>query len=190
MKLKGDIDPKLAIDLSNKATLAFLQRHLGKSSDALTVPARRFFKFCCNQWWCWKIFWDFAGLKKNFDQWDPLIDGKDENLIEGTNVVVLQSAIWTPSHAAENTRDWPTVSWMILPGGPVLNYPARPTWHLRSSNRQEKVISTSPAGKILLNRWNTHSVDQRLFHEVWMSCMTSQTLLFTVCENLYLPDFS
>lgn len=32
MKLKGEIDPELAIDLCNKATLAFLQRHLGKSS--------------------------------------------------------------------------------------------------------------------------------------------------------------
>lgn len=61
MKLKGEIDPEIAIDLSNKATLAFLQRHLG--------------------------------LEKNFDQWDPLIDGHDENLIEGTNVIVLQSAI-------------------------------------------------------------------------------------------------
>nr|XP_046229730.1 platelet-activating factor acetylhydrolase isoform X2 [Scatophagus argus] len=61
MKLKGEIDPELAIDLSNKATLAFLQRHLG--------------------------------LEKNFDQWDPLIDGQDDNLIEGTNVTVLQSAI-------------------------------------------------------------------------------------------------
>lgn len=30
LKLKGDIDPELAINLSNKATLAFLQRHLGK----------------------------------------------------------------------------------------------------------------------------------------------------------------
>ncbi|KAJ0060763.1 hypothetical protein NL108_000015, partial [Boleophthalmus pectinirostris] len=28
MKLKGEIDPELAIDLSNKASLAFLQRHL------------------------------------------------------------------------------------------------------------------------------------------------------------------
>lgn len=61
MKLKGEIDPELAIDLSNKATLAFLQRHLG--------------------------------LEKNFNQWDPLIDGEDENLIQGTNITVLQSAI-------------------------------------------------------------------------------------------------
>ncbi|XP_070706039.1 platelet-activating factor acetylhydrolase isoform X1 [Pempheris klunzingeri] len=61
MKLKGEIDPELAIDLSNKATLAFLQRHLG--------------------------------LQKNFNQWDPLIDGQDDNLIQGTNVTVLQSAI-------------------------------------------------------------------------------------------------
>ncbi|KAG8011123.1 Platelet-activating factor acetylhydrolase, partial [Nibea albiflora] len=61
MKLKGEIDPELAIDLSNKATLAFLQRHLG--------------------------------LEKNFNRWDPLIDGQDENLIQGTNVRVLQSAI-------------------------------------------------------------------------------------------------
>lgn len=36
MKLKGEIDPELAIDLSNKATLAFLQRHLGKNNEALT----------------------------------------------------------------------------------------------------------------------------------------------------------
>ncbi|XP_013858285.1 platelet-activating factor acetylhydrolase [Austrofundulus limnaeus] len=61
MKLKGEIDPKLAMDLSNKATLAFLQRHLG--------------------------------LEKNFNQWDPLIDGQDDNLIQGTNIIVLQSAI-------------------------------------------------------------------------------------------------
>ncbi|KAG7244270.1 hypothetical protein INR49_004408 [Caranx melampygus] len=61
MKLKGEIDPEIAIDLSNKATLAFLQRHLG--------------------------------LDKNFNQWDPLIDGADENLIPGTNITVLQSAI-------------------------------------------------------------------------------------------------
>lgn len=61
MKLKGEIDPQIAIDLSNKATLAFLQRHLG--------------------------------LEKDFNQWDPLIDGQDENLIQGTNVTVLQSAI-------------------------------------------------------------------------------------------------
>uniref|UniRef100_A0A8C4GXT0 Platelet-activating factor acetylhydrolase n=1 Tax=Dicentrarchus labrax TaxID=13489 RepID=A0A8C4GXT0_DICLA len=61
MKLKGEIDPEVAIDLSNKATLAFLQRHLG--------------------------------LEKNFNQWDPLIDGQDDNLIQGTNVTVLQSSI-------------------------------------------------------------------------------------------------
>uniref|UniRef100_A0A665W2Q0 Platelet-activating factor acetylhydrolase n=1 Tax=Echeneis naucrates TaxID=173247 RepID=A0A665W2Q0_ECHNA len=61
MKLKGEIDPAIAIDLSNKATLAFLQRHLG--------------------------------LEKNFNQWDPLIDGEDDNLIPGTNVTVLQSAM-------------------------------------------------------------------------------------------------
>uniref|UniRef100_UPI003AAD129E platelet-activating factor acetylhydrolase isoform X1 n=2 Tax=Centroberyx gerrardi TaxID=166262 RepID=UPI003AAD129E len=61
MKLKGEIDPEIAIDLSNKATLAFLQRHLG--------------------------------LDKDFNRWDPLIDGKDENLISGTNVTVLQSSI-------------------------------------------------------------------------------------------------
>lgn len=34
-----------------------------------------------------------AGLEKNFNQWDPLIDGQDEHLIEGTNVTVFQSAI-------------------------------------------------------------------------------------------------
>ncbi|TNM95196.1 platelet-activating factor acetylhydrolase isoform X1 [Takifugu flavidus] len=61
MKLKGEIDPEVAIDLSNQATLAFLQRHLR--------------------------------LDRNFDQWDPLIDGQDENLIKGTNITVLQSAM-------------------------------------------------------------------------------------------------
>lgn len=61
MKLKGEIDPELAIDLSNKATLAFLQQHLG--------------------------------LEKTFNQWDALIDGLDENLIPGSNIIVLQSAI-------------------------------------------------------------------------------------------------
>ncbi|XP_032442182.1 platelet-activating factor acetylhydrolase isoform X1 [Xiphophorus hellerii] len=61
MKLKGEIDPELAIDLSNKATLAFLQRHLR--------------------------------LEKDFNQWDPLIDGQDENLIPGTNVILPQSSM-------------------------------------------------------------------------------------------------
>ncbi|XP_061890036.1 platelet-activating factor acetylhydrolase [Entelurus aequoreus] len=61
MKLRGDLDPEMAINLSNKATLAFLQRHLG--------------------------------LEKDFDQWDRLIDGEDENLIPGTNVPLLQSAM-------------------------------------------------------------------------------------------------
>nr|XP_057927087.1 platelet-activating factor acetylhydrolase isoform X2 [Doryrhamphus excisus] len=61
MKLKSDIDPEMAINLSNKATLAFLQRHLG--------------------------------LEKDFNQWDPLIEGDDENLIPGTNVTLLQSAM-------------------------------------------------------------------------------------------------
>lgn len=54
MKLKGEIDPELAMDLCNKASLAFLQRHLG--------------------------------MDKDFNQWDPLIDGQDDNLIPGTNV--------------------------------------------------------------------------------------------------------
>ncbi|KAK9531075.1 hypothetical protein VZT92_010526 [Zoarces viviparus] len=61
LKLNGEIDPVIAIDLCNKATLAFLQRHLG--------------------------------LRKNFDQWDPLIEGQDDNLIQGTNITVLESSI-------------------------------------------------------------------------------------------------
>uniref|UniRef100_A0A8C0SHH7 Platelet-activating factor acetylhydrolase n=1 Tax=Canis lupus familiaris TaxID=9615 RepID=A0A8C0SHH7_CANLF len=52
--LKGDIDSNVAIDLCNKASLAFLQKHLG--------------------------------LRKDFDQWDSLIEGKDENLMPGTNI--------------------------------------------------------------------------------------------------------
>ncbi|XP_073712323.1 platelet-activating factor acetylhydrolase [Misgurnus anguillicaudatus] len=61
MNLKGEIDPYIAMDLSNKATLAFLQQHLA--------------------------------LDRNFNQWDPLIDGKDDNLIQGTNIVIPQSSI-------------------------------------------------------------------------------------------------
>lgn len=61
MKLKGDIDPHIAMDLSNKATLAFLQRHLNMDRD--------------------------------FNQWDPLIDGKDDNLIAGTNITIPPSSI-------------------------------------------------------------------------------------------------
>ncbi|XP_039387850.1 platelet-activating factor acetylhydrolase isoform X4 [Mauremys reevesii] len=53
-KLKGDIDPNIAIDISNKASLAFLQKHLG--------------------------------LKKDFDQWDALVDGEGHNVIPGTNI--------------------------------------------------------------------------------------------------------
>lgn len=52
--LQGTIDSKVAIDLSNKASLAFLQKHLE--------------------------------LQKDFDQWNDLIEGKDENLIPGTNI--------------------------------------------------------------------------------------------------------
>ncbi|KAL4661069.1 platelet-activating factor acetylhydrolase-like isoform X1 [Arapaima gigas] len=61
LKLKGDIDPHIALDLSNKASLAFLQRHLS--------------------------------LDKDFNEWDPLIDGKDENLIPGTNVHLPASSM-------------------------------------------------------------------------------------------------
>ncbi|XP_039604931.1 platelet-activating factor acetylhydrolase [Polypterus senegalus] len=53
-KLKGNIDPIIAMNLCNRASLAFLQRHLDLHND--------------------------------FDQWDSLIDGKDENLIPGTNI--------------------------------------------------------------------------------------------------------
>ncbi|XP_063079532.1 platelet-activating factor acetylhydrolase isoform X2 [Engraulis encrasicolus] len=61
LKLKGEINPYIAMDLINRASLAFLQRHLS--------------------------------LDRDFNQWDPLIDGKDENLIQGTNVRELQSSI-------------------------------------------------------------------------------------------------
>lgn len=57
LKLKGEINPQVAIDLCNKASLAFLQRHLG--------------------------------MDKDFNQWDHLIEGKDDNLIPGTNVTEL-----------------------------------------------------------------------------------------------------
>lgn len=55
--LKGHIDSNVAIDLTNKASLAFLQRHLG--------------------------------LRKDFNQWNSLIDGNDDNLIPGTNIKII-----------------------------------------------------------------------------------------------------
>lgn len=67
--LQGTIDSKVAIDLNNKASLAFLQKHLE--------------------------------LQKDFDQWNDLIEGKDENLIPGTNIdttkqpVTLQNSTGT-----------------------------------------------------------------------------------------------
>ncbi|XP_035969347.2 platelet-activating factor acetylhydrolase isoform X4 [Halichoerus grypus] len=67
--LKGDIDSNVALDLSNRASLAFLQKHLG--------------------------------LQKDFDQWDSLIEGEDDNLIPGTNInttsqhVTLQNSTGT-----------------------------------------------------------------------------------------------
>ncbi|KAL0967648.1 hypothetical protein UPYG_G00254990 [Umbra pygmaea] len=57
LKLKGELDPEVGIDLCNRASLAFLQRHLG--------------------------------LDKDFNQWDHLIEGKDINLIPGTNVTEI-----------------------------------------------------------------------------------------------------
>lgn len=67
--LKGTIDSYIAIDLSNKASMAFLQKHLE--------------------------------LQKDFDQWDDLIEGKNEHLIPGTNIdttsqhVALQNSTGT-----------------------------------------------------------------------------------------------
>ncbi|XP_071999809.1 platelet-activating factor acetylhydrolase isoform X2 [Engystomops pustulosus] len=57
-KLKGEIDPYIAMDIIINVTLAFLQRHLG--------------------------------LQKDFNQWDPLIDGEGEYVIPGTNIDLPQ----------------------------------------------------------------------------------------------------
>ncbi|XP_007934487.1 platelet-activating factor acetylhydrolase [Orycteropus afer afer] len=68
-KLKGDIDSNVAIDLTNKASLAFLQKHLG--------------------------------LQKDFDQWDSLIEGEDENLIPGTNINTTSQHVTTLQNLTE-----------------------------------------------------------------------------------------
>uniref|UniRef100_A0A8D1D8H5 Platelet-activating factor acetylhydrolase n=1 Tax=Sus scrofa TaxID=9823 RepID=A0A8D1D8H5_PIG len=52
--LKGEIDSNVALGLSNRASLAFLQKYLG--------------------------------LQKDFNQWDALIEGKDDSLIPETNI--------------------------------------------------------------------------------------------------------
>ncbi|XP_036104756.1 platelet-activating factor acetylhydrolase [Molossus molossus] len=52
--LKGKIDSNVAINLSNNASLAFLQKHLE--------------------------------LKRDFNKWDDLIEGKDSRLIPGSNI--------------------------------------------------------------------------------------------------------
>ncbi|XP_017497495.3 platelet-activating factor acetylhydrolase isoform X1 [Manis javanica] len=59
--LKGEIDSKVAIDLSSKASLAFLQKHLE--------------------------------LEKDFDRWDSLIEGEDDNLIPGTNIDTISQYV-------------------------------------------------------------------------------------------------
>ncbi|XP_049975341.1 platelet-activating factor acetylhydrolase [Alexandromys fortis] len=60
LSLKGEIDSLVAMDLTEKASLAFLQKHLG--------------------------------LHKDFNQWDPLVEGHDKNLIPGPpSSVVAQS---------------------------------------------------------------------------------------------------
>lgn len=51
-----------------------------------------------------------AGLEKNFNQWDPLINGEDDNLIPGTNVTVLQSAIWHRWSLLDDLTIW-SVHW-------------------------------------------------------------------------------
>ncbi|XP_004606006.1 platelet-activating factor acetylhydrolase [Sorex araneus] len=66
--LKGKIDSNVAIDLSNKASLAFLQKHLG--------------------------------LQKDFDQWDCLIEGDDDNLIPGSNIKMINRNV-TVHHSIE-----------------------------------------------------------------------------------------
>lgn len=62
------------------------------------------------------IISEFAGLQKNFNQWDPLIDGRDEDLIEGTNITVLHSAIWPASNIAGST-DLLSPPWYLAAGG-------------------------------------------------------------------------
>lgn len=67
---------------------------------------------------------DFAGLEANFNQWDPLIDGQDENLIPGTNVTVLQSSIWTaPCCRNLPVTVWPSAAWFHLMHGTQWNGP-------------------------------------------------------------------
>lgn len=51
MKLKGEIDPHIALDLSNKATLAFLQRHL---SELFT-----FLGLCAPDHFLWNYYFFF-----------------------------------------------------------------------------------------------------------------------------------
>ncbi|XP_005389921.1 PREDICTED: platelet-activating factor acetylhydrolase [Chinchilla lanigera] len=63
LSLKGKIDSKVAMDIFNRASLAFLQKYLG--------------------------------LDKNFDQWNSLMEGDDENLIleDRFDVVTLSTTL-------------------------------------------------------------------------------------------------
>lgn len=131
---------------------------------------------------------EFSGLEKNFNQWDPLIDGQDDNLIKGTNVTVLQSSIWT-AHILQETRG--TVSWMIPPGAQDAIEQSRKVklyfsgisgkevmdrkYNLYLTSRKDLFFST---GKTLL-------VNQCLFHEASMLRMSSWTLCFHCQWNLH-----
>lgn len=79
-----------------------------------------------------------AGLEKNFNQWDPLINGEDENLIPGTNVNLLQSAIWTGSVPLIL---WP-LAFALCAGVSAkgLKCQVRPTWHFLSTFYKLEII--------------------------------------------------
>lgn len=97
----------------------------------------------------WPMFISFAALEKDFNQWDPLIDGKDDNLIQGTNVTVLQSSIWMVSsgYIATNGCTESPPSTVLKMGGKrpatsTLTPFTRPVWaspHVVRVKGQDKV---------------------------------------------------
>lgn len=146
---------------------------------------------------CWAANFDetknllgfFSGLEKNFNQWDPLIDGQNENLIEGTNVTVLQSAIWTASCVAQKLA----ISWMFASGtwnNPLMSQQACQGQHDGAVTDKVHLYLTS--GKDFPPQIKL-SVDQCSVCEAWMLRTSSWTLLlFTVSITLifFISEFA
>lgn len=126
------------------------------------------------------------GLEKNFNQWDPLIEGEDDNLIKGTNVVLLQSSIWPPappqgpdgdhfplwSHCSgpSNARpDWCGVFWHFFWHSPrITRLPQHEQWFCVSSRGSTRYCSRFMGSVCWVQAAQDFLLLKRLFSEEFL----------------------